>query len=308
MIEYIDMYRDRFGVEPICRVLGSTAGGFITARGYRAAKARLPASRTIRDQVLVEQLIQIHKDNYSVYGVRKMHAAMGRAGWLIGRDQVARLMRIGGLRGVTRSRRTFTTRTDLKLVQPADLVNRRFKAQAPNQIWVGDITYVPTWAGFAYVGFIIDVFSRRIVGWSVSSSLRTEASTLVALEMAVWQARTDLTGLICHSDHGSNYLSIKYTNRVIELGAKSSTGSVGDAYDNALAETVNGLYKTELIRRAGPWRTIEQVELATLEWVWWFNNTRLHQHLGYRTPTETEQDYNEQQVSNWAATATHEKQ
>ena len=291
MIRYIDVYRDRFGVEPICRTLRTTEGGFMTARSYRAAKARPPSARMTRDKLLSAELTRLHAENYAVYGVRKMHALMVRQGWIVGRDQVARLMRATGLKGVSRSRKIFTTHSDARLAQPADLLERRFTASAPRQAWVADITYVATWVGFAYVGFITDVFSRRIVGWSVSSTLRTDQSTLAALDMAAWQANDDLTGLICHNDHGSNYLSITYTSRVTELGAKLSTGSVGDAYDNALAETVNGLYKAELIRRHGPWRTIEQVELATLSWVWWWNNQRLHETLGYHTPAEAEQAY-----------------
>jgi len=306
MIRYIDMYRDRFGVEPICRTVRTTEGGFITARGYRAVKTRPASGRSIRDRLVLADIVKLHCDNYGVYGVRKMHALLTRQGWLVGRDQVARLMRAAGLKGATRSRRVFTTRPDVALAQPGDLLDRQFTAPAPRRVWVADITYVATWAGFAYVGFITDVFARRIVGWSVSSTLRTEQSTLAALDMAAWQAHDDLTGLICHSDHGSNYLSIKYTSRVLELGAKTSTGSVGDAYDNALAETINGLYKAELIRRQGPWRTIEQVELATLSWVYWWNHQRLHETLGYRTPVETEQAYYNQHQPR-LATASHEK-
>jgi len=307
MIRYIDMYRSRFGVEPICRTLQATEGGFITARGYRMVKTRPVSARRVRDQLLADQVARLHQANYSVYGVRKMHAAMIREGWHVGRDQVARLMRAAGLHGVTRSRRVFTTRPDTTLAQPGDLLERQFTASAPQQAWVADITYVATWAGFAYVGFITDVFSRRIVGWSVSSTLRTDQSTLAALDMAAWQAGDDLTGLICHNDHGSNYLSIAYTSRVLELGARLSTGSVGDAYDNALAETVNGLYKAELIRRHGPWRTIEQVELATLSWVYWWNNQRLHQTLGYHTPTEAEQAYYTEHNPSRLAPATRDK-
>ena len=191
-------------------------------------------------------------------------------------------MRAFGLEGARRSRRVFTTRSDPAAQRPADLVQRRFRSDAPCQLWVSDITYVATWSGFAYVAFVTDVFSRRIVGWSVSSSLRTEASPLPALEMAAWSSG-DITGLVHHSDRGSNYVSLVYTDRILELGATPSVGSVGDSYDNALAEAVNGLYKTELIRRRGPWRTIEQVELATLEWVWWWNNSRLHGELDMRT-------------------------
>jgi len=287
MIRYVDMFRDRFGVEAICRTLGATASGFLTARGYRAAKSRPRSSRAIRDDVLGAEIARLHAENYGVYGVRKMHALMRRQGWLIGRDQTGRIMRTFGLEGARRSRRVFTTRPDPAALRPADLVRRQFRADAPCRLWVSDITYVATWSGFAYVAFVTDVFSRRIVGWSVSASLRTEASPLPALEMAAWSSG-DITGLVHHSDRGSNYVSLVYTDRILELGATPSVGSVGDSYDNALAEAVNGLYKTELIRRRGPWRTIEQVELATLEWVWWWNNQRLHAELDYRTPAEAE--------------------
>lgn len=288
MIGYVDAFRDRFGVERICRVLGATAGGFLTSRGYRAAKTRPASDRALRDVLLGEEITRLHAANYGVYGVRKMHALMRREGWDIGRDQTGRIMRQHGLAGVRRSRRVFTTHADPAAQRPADLVNRAFTAHAPRRLWVSDITYVATWAGVAYVAFVTDVYSRRIVGWNVSSTLQTERGPLPALEMAAWQARGELRGLVHHSDRGSNYVSLVYTGRVLELGARPSVGSVGDSYDNALAEAVNGLFKTELIRRRGPWRTIEQVELATLDWVWWWNNQRLHSELDYRTPLEVE--------------------
>jgi putative transposase len=287
MIRFIDMFRDRFGVEAICRTLGATGSGFLTVRGYRAARTRPRSARAIRDDVLGAEIARLHAETYGVYGVRKMHALMRRQGWLVGRDQTGRIMRTFGLEGARRSRRVFTTRPDPAALRPADLVQRRFCADAPCRLWVSDITYVATWSGFAYVAFVTDVFPRRIVGWSVSASLRTEQSPLPALEMAAWSSG-DITGLVHHSDRGSNYVSLVYTDRILELGAKPSVGSVGDSYDNALAEAINGLYKTELIRRRGPWRTIEQVELATLEWVWWCNNQRLHTELDYRTPAEVE--------------------
>jgi len=308
MIRYIDTYRVRFGVEPICRTLKATQCGFITARGYRVAKTRPVSARMVRDNALLGEIRRVYTADYSVYGVRKMYASMIRAGWLVGRDHVARLMRQAGLGGVTRSRKVFTTHPDASLARPVDLLQRQFTAPAPRRAWVADITYVATWSGFAYVGFVTDAYSRRIVGWSVSSTLRTEQSTLAAQNMPAWQVSDDLSGLICHNDHGANYLSVRYTSRVIELGAKLSTGSVSDAYDNALAETINGLYKAELIRRQGPWRTIEQVELATLSWVWWWNHQRLHEHLGYHTPIETEQAYYNQPTEPQLATANREKQ
>jgi len=291
MIRFIDMFRERFGVEGICRTLGATECGFLTARGYRAARSRPPSARRLRDDLLVPEIVRLHAENYGVYGVRKMHALMGRQGWQIGRDQTARLMRLAGVQGVKRSKKTFTTKADPVLERPTDLVQRRFTAAAPCRLWVADITYVATWSGFAYVAFVIDVYSRRIVGWNVASTLKADILPLQALNMAAWQARGDLTRLTHHSDHGSNYMSLVYTDRIVELGATPSTGTVGDSYDNALAEAVNGLYKTELIRRQGPWRTVEQVELATLEYVWWWNNHRLHGELDYRTPAEVEAAY-----------------
>ena len=211
-------------------------------------------------------------------------------------------MRSLGLRGVRRSKRAFATRPDPAAARPADLVRRQFTATAPRRLWVADITYVRTWQGFAYVAFITDVYSRRIVGWNVAATLRAGILPLQALDMAAWSGG-DLTGLVHHADHGSNYLSLIYTSRIAELGAQPSTGSVGDSYDNALAEAVNGPCKTELIRQRGPWRTVEQVELATLEWVWWWNNKRLHGELGHRTPAEVEAAYYADPESPGLATA-----
>lgn len=291
MIAFIDQMKDCFGVELLCRVLRPAVSGFLSARGYRAAKARMPSARQLRDDLLVPEVARLHAENYGVYGRRKMHALMRRQGWQVGRDQTARLMKLAGVEGVRRSKRTFTTKSDPAAVKPDDLVNRRFTAMAPRRLWVADITYVATWSGFAYVAFVTDVFSRRIVGWRVASTLKADVLPLQALDMAAWAAGGDLNGLVHHADHGSNYLAVVYTDRILELGAKPSTGSVGDSYDNALAEAVNGLFKTELIRRRGPWRTVEQVELATLEWVWWWNNSRLHGELDYRTPVEVEKAY-----------------
>lgn len=268
--------------------------GFITSRGYRAAKARPASARRLRDDLLKPEVARLHAENYSVYGVRKMHALLKRQGWDIGRDQTARLMRELNLRGVKRSKKVLTTRPDKTIDLPKDLVNRDFTAPGPGRLWVADITYVATWSGFAYVAFVTDAYSRRIVGWNVAATLRADILPLRALDMAAWdadRAGRDLAGLVHHADHGSNYLALVYTDRIVELGAKPSTGTVGDSFDNALAEAVNGLYKTELIRRRGPWRTVEQVELATLEYVWWWNNSRLHGELDYCTPIEVEQAY-----------------
>lgn len=291
MIRYVDAYRDQFGVERICRVLGVTAGGFMTSRGYRAAKTRPLSNRAIRHQVPGDELQRLHAENYGVYRVRKMHHLMRRQGWVVGRDQVSRVMKTRGINGVTRGKTAFTTKTKASDSYPADKVNRQFVAEYPNQLWVADITYVATWGGFAYVAFVTDVFPRKIVGWSVSSTLKTEMLPLQALNMAAWMVSDDLTGLVHHSDRGSNYVSLTYTDRVVELGGTSSVGSKGDSYDNALAESQFALFKTELIRKQRPWRSVEQVELATLEWVWWFNNQRLHSELEYRTPAEIEAEY-----------------
>jgi putative transposase len=308
MIRYVDTFKDQFGVEAICRIMRATECGFLTARGYRAAKSRPPSARSLSDQLLGAEIGRLHAENYGVYGVRKMHALMARQGWALGRDQTGRIMRSLGLQGVKRSKRVFTTKSDPAGMKPKDLVQRRFTAPAPCRLWVVDITYVRTWQGFAYVAFVTDVFARKIVGFNVASTLKADILPLQALDMAAFTAAGDLTGLTHHSDHGSNYMSLVYTDRIVELGATPSTGTVGDSYDNALAEAINALYKTELIRQRGPWRTVEQVELATLEWVWWWNNQRLHSELGYRTPAEVEATYYAGLETPETATAALEKQ
>lgn len=291
MIRFVNERRDRFGVELICRVMRQAEVGFLTARGYRAAVNRPASARALKDELLLPELVRLHAENYGVYGRRKMHALLKRQGWTVGRDQVERLMKLAGIRGVKKSKRVFITKSDPAGVRPTDLVQRRFTADGPKRLWVADVTYVATWSGFAYVAFVTDVYSRRIVGWNVASTLRADILPLQALEQAAWAAGGDLTGLTHHSDHGSNYMALVYTDRIVELGARPSTGTVGDSYDNALAEAINNLYKTELIRQRGPWRTVEQVELATLEWVWWWNEQRLHGELGMRTPIEVEAAY-----------------
>ena len=273
MIAFIDMHRDQFGVEAICRILGATECGFITSRGYRAAKSRPACARSIRDEMLVEEVKRIHKENYSVYGVRKMWHAMRHAGWDVGRDQVARLMRIAGLQGVRRGRKPVTTRPGAGPDERPDLVERKFAADRPRQLWVADITYVRILAGFCYVAFITDVFSRRIVGWAVAPTLHTQSLPLLALEHALLStgaSRND-SGLVHHSDRGSQYVSLAYSDALIAAGVKASVGTVGDSYDNALAETVNGLYKTELIYSKRIWDSVSEVELATMGWVHWWN-------------------------------------
>jgi len=231
MIAFIDAMKHRFGVEAICRVLNSTESGFITARGYRAAKARPPSARRLSDELLGAEIARLHKRNFGVYGVRKMHRAMLRAGWVIGRDQTGRIMRSRGLAGVHQSKKVFTTHADPAGARPTDLVERRFVADGPRQLWVADITYVRTWSGFAYVAFVTDVFSRRIVGFHVASTLKADILPLQALDMAAFAAGGDLTGLTHHSDHGSNYMAMVYTDRILELGATPSTGTIGDSYD-----------------------------------------------------------------------------
>jgi putative transposase len=208
---------------------------------------------------------------------------------------------------VKRSKRVFTTKSDPARRRPTDLVQRHFRADAPRRLWVVDVTYVRTWQGFAYVAFVTDVFSRRIVGWNVAATLKADILPLQALDMAAFDAGGDLTSLTHHSDHGSNYMALVYTDRIAELGAIPSTGTVGDSYDNAMAEAINALCKTALSRARGPWRTVEQVELATLEWVWWWNSQRLHSELDYRTPIEAKKKYYADPESLLRTTASQEK-
>lgn len=254
-------------------------------------RSRSPSPRQLRDETFVPETKRLHHQHDGVYGRRNMHALLRREGWEIGRDACERLMKLAGVRGVRRSRRAFTTKSNPTGQLPGDLVNRNFTATAPKRLWVVDITYVATWSGFAYVSFVTDVYSRRIMGRNVAATLKAEVLPLPALEMAVWQAGGDLEGLVHHGDHGSNYMSMVYTNRVAELDAIPSIGTVGDSSDNSMAEAVNALYKAELIRQQGPWRTVEQVELATLKYVWWWNNERLYGKLDMRTPAEVEAAY-----------------
>jgi len=292
MIAYIDMYRDQFGVELICRTLGATEGGFLTSRGYRAAKTRPASDRHLRDAALIPVIERIHAENYGVYGARKIWHAMRREGWVIGRDQVARLMRKTGLAGVIRGRAPRTTIPSRVPDDRPDLVERRFVADRPNRLWVADITYVRTTAGFCYTAFVTDVFSRRIVGWATRSTMRTEDLPLEALEHALVSAKDQaIDGLVHHSDRGSQYVSIRYSERLAEARITGSVGTVGDSYDNALAEAVNGLYKAELIHARPAWPSVTEVEFQTMNWVDWWNNKRLHEALDYATPTEIEAAY-----------------
>ncbi|MBN7552153.1 IS3 family transposase [Mycobacteroides abscessus] len=289
VVAFIDANREEFGVEPICTVL-HTAGVSVAPSTYYDTKARPPSQRACRDAVLGPALVQLWEDNYRVYGARKLWKAARRAGHDVGRDQVARLMRAAGICGARRGKRVRTTTPDPGAGRHPDLVKRKFTATAPNVLWVTDLTFVPTWAGVAYVCFITDVFSRMIVGWRVAGHMRT-TMVLDAIEMARWSRGNMLLHLVCHSDAGSQFTSIRYGERLAEIGAVPSIGTVGDSFDNALAETVNGYYKSELIygpARTGPWKTIEDVELATLGWVHWHNTNRLHGYLGDLPPAEFE--------------------
>jgi putative transposase len=287
MITYIDRHKDRYGVEPICRVLP------IAPSTYHAARRWPPSARRRRDEQLKIEIRRVHAEHFGVYGARKVWRQLHREGITAARCTVERLMGELGLEGVRRGK-TYKTTTPDAAARPADLVERDFSAQRPNQLWVADLTYVATWSGFVYVAFVIDAFSRFIVGWQASRSLRTDLA-LDALEMAIWRRRGGLDGLVHHSDRGSQYLAIRYTERLAEAGAVTSVGSVGDSYDNALAETIIGLYKTELIRRRGPWRGLDEVEYATLEWVDWFNHRRLLEPIGHVPPAEFEAAYHQRE-------------
>jgi len=285
----------RWGVEPICTVL-TEHGLSIAPSTYYAhhAQRRDPARRSCRaqrDEVLRSEVTRVFAQNFEVYGVRKVWRQLQREGIAVARCTVERLMRQQGLRGVRRGKAVRTTVGDTAAPCPLDRVNRQFKAVRPNQLWVSDFTYVSTWAGFVYVAFVIDVFARRIVGWRVSRSMRTDF-VLDALEQALYARQPERdASLIHHSDRGSQYVSIRYTERLAEAGIEPSVGSKGDSYDNALAETINGLYKAELIHRRAPWKTVESLELATLEWVTWFNHQRLLEPIGYIPPAEAEERY-----------------
>lgn len=290
MIAFIDDHRGQYGVEPICKVLPIAPSTYYLHKAREADPERRPA-RAKRDEHLQGEVNRVWKANFEVYGVRKVWRQMNREGIKVARCTVARLMGKLGICGVVRGRRCRTTVPADISERPLDLVKRDFTAERPNALWVSDLTYVATWRGFVYVAFVIDVFSRRIVGWRVSSSLKTDLA-LDALEQAIWERlEAAQTGLVHHSDRGVQYVSIRYTERLAEAGIEPSVGSKGDAYDNALAETVMGLFKTEIIRKRGPWRGIEDVEFATLEWVWWFNHRRLLEPLGYLPPAEYEEAY-----------------
>jgi putative transposase len=280
----MDALRDRFGVEPTCRVLN------LPASTYYAHKQHQPSARQRRDQTLKSEIRRVWQDSREVYGARKVWRQLHRDGIQIAHCTVERLMGELGLAGVVRGKPKRTTIPDEVGPRPADLVNRQFTATRPNQLWVTDLTYVRTWSGFVYAAFVIDVFSRLLVGWQLATHLRTDLA-LDALEMAIWRREESLDGLVCHSDRGVQYLAIRYTDRLAEIGAVTSVGSRGDSYDNALAESTIGLYKAELVHHRGPWRGLDDLELATLEYVDWYNHRRLHGAIGNLPPAEYEATY-----------------
>jgi len=288
IVGFIDEHRDQLGVEPICAALQMAPSTYYAAKRREVA----PSARTVRDAAMMRVLMALWVANRKVYGAHKLWKAARRAGHDVGRDQVARLMRELGIEGVSRRRkRVFTTKADRDATRAPDLVNRNFTADRPDALWVTDLTYVPTRSGMAYVCFIVDAFSRRIVGWRVASNMRTDM-VLDALEMARRsRGSRRFVGLVAHADAGSQFTSVRFTERLEEIGARPSIGTVADSYDNALAETTNGLYKTECVfgpDTPRPWDDVDELELATLSWVHWFNHDRLHGYLGDVPPTEFE--------------------
>jgi transposase InsO family protein len=294
MVRFIDQHRGVYGVEPICAVLPIAPSTYFLHKAHQQEPATRSA-RQRRDDELRAAIQRVWDENEQVYGPRKVWRQLRREGHRVARCTVERLMRAMGRRGVSRGRAwVMTTRADAAAERPADLVDRQFAATRPNQLWVADFTYVVTWRGFVYVAFVIDVFARRIVGWRVSASLRTDF-VLDALEQAIYDRRRAGVGdLVHHSDRGTQYLSMRYTDRLTEAGIEPSVGSRGDSYDNALAESIIGLYKTEVIQRKGPWRHLEGVEFATLDWIDWFNTRRLLEPIGYVPPAEYEASYYQQ--------------
>jgi len=293
MVAFINDHRDQYGVEPICTVLPIAPSTYFRHQRCRTDPTRRSA-RAQRDDRLRAEIQRVWDAHFQVYGPRKVWRQLRREGVHVARCTVRRLMRAMGLAGAVRGRTWVITTQASEGPRPADLVDRHFTATRPNQLWVSDFTYVATWSGFVYVAFVVDVFARRIVGWRVSASLRTDF-VLDALEQAIYaRSRDVVTGLVHHSDRGTQYLSMRYTDRLADAGIAPSVGSRGDAYDNALAETVIGLFKTEVIRRLGPWKSLEAVEFATLRWVDWFNMRRLLEPIGYVPPAEFEARYYEQ--------------
>jgi putative transposase len=290
MIAFIDAHRDEYGVESICAQVPIAPSTYYEHKAREIDPTRVPP-RVQRDRELKVDVQRVWHENFEVYGVRKVWRQLNRENIVAARCTVERLMHDLGLRGAVRGRKCRTTVADDSAERPLDRVNRQFQASRPNQLWVADFTHVATWTGFVYVAFVIDVFARRIIGWRVARSMHAEL-VLDALEQALW-SRSAVKGVVHHSDRGSQYLSIRYSERLAEAGAEPSVGSVGDSYDNALAETIIGLYKTEVIHRRGPWRHLEAVEYATLEWVDWFNHRRLLEPIGNVPPAELETSYYE---------------
>jgi putative transposase len=302
-VAFIDEVRVRFGVEPVCRVL-SEHGVRIAPRTYYAAKTRPPSARALRDERVLAEIERIHADpqlGRGLYGIRKVFCQLRREGGVDGRPvsrrQVERLMRAAGLQGARRGRKFITTKREAKAARPPDLVQRDFTATAPNRLWLVDFTYVPTWSGMAFTAFVSDAYSRRIVGWRTAASMPSSLP-LDALEMALWTRERAghtldgrLDGLIHHSDAGSQYTALRYSDRLAAAGAIASIGTVADSYDNAQAESLIGLYKLECVRRDGPWRGVDDLELATLGWVHWFNHQRLHSKIDYLPPVEYEAEH-----------------
>jgi putative transposase len=289
MIAFIDDQRAAYGVEPICKLLPIAPSTYYQHAAKRADPERV-SERARRDTVLRGDIRRVFADNFEVYGARKVWRQLQREGHEVARCTVERLMRTMGLQGAVRGRPIRTTIGDKATPCPLDRVNRQFRSSRPNMLWVSDFTYVSTWQGFVYVAFVIDTFARHIVGWRVSRTAHA-GFVLDALEQALHNRRPVRGGLVHHSDRGSQYLAIKYTERLVEAGIEPSVGSVGDSYDNALAETINGLYKAEVIHRGRPWKSLEAVEYATLEWVDWFNHRRLLEPIGSIPPAEAEQQY-----------------
>ena len=290
MIAFIDAHRDTYGVESICQQLPIAPSTYYEHKARERDPPRVPP-RVRRDGELKVDIQRVWRENFEVYGVRKVWRQLNRENNGAARCTVERLMRALGLQGAVRGRKCRTTIADDSAERPLDHVNRQFEATRPNELWVADFTYVATWSGFVYVAFVIDVFARRIIGWRVARSMRAEL-VLDALEQAIW-SRSGIDGVVHHSDRGSQYLSIRYSERLAEAGAQPSVGSVGDSYDNALAESIIGLFKTEVIHRRGPWRSLEAVEYATLEWVDWFNHRRLLEPIGNIPPAELEAAYHQ---------------
>ncbi len=283
-VRFIDAHRDRWPVAVMCRTLE------FSERTYHGAKSRPPCARQLSDERHRVEIRRVWEANYRCYGARRIHKTLTREGYPIARCTIARLMTAMNIRGVQRGKKRWTTIADESAPRPADLVDRQFVAQRPNQLWVADITYASTWSGWLYVAFVLDVHSRTIVGWQLADHLRTDL-VLDALEMAIWRRDVTIGSLVHHSDRGSQYTSFRYSDRLAEAGIAASVGSRGDSYDNAMAEALNGTYKTELVKLHGPWRTRAALELATIEWIDWYNERRLHGEIGDIPPAEHEANW-----------------